>query len=96
MKGIRQNPEVGEPKSHNLRGLRALHVSEHFVIVYLIFKNYIIFINLDHHDNAYDAEVSKRLIIQLLADEELLAALKMSDIPAEDFARFVMSLGKHK
>jgi hypothetical protein len=37
MKCIRLNPEIGEPKSHNLRGLRALHISEHFVVVYLIF-----------------------------------------------------------
>ncbi len=94
MKGIRQNPERGEPKSHNLRGLRALHISEHFVIVYIIFKDHIIFINLDHHDNAYDAETSKRLIKRLLTDEELLAALNVSDISTDDFARFVMSLGK--
>jgi hypothetical protein len=96
MRGIRQNPEIGEPKSHDLRGLRALHISEHFVIVYLIFKEYIIFINLDGHDKAYDGDTSKRLIERLLEDEKLLSALKMSDISAEDFARFVMSLGKHK
>jgi mRNA-degrading endonuclease YafQ of YafQ-DinJ toxin-antitoxin module len=96
MRDIRQNPEISEPKSHNLRGLRALHISEHFVIVYIVFKNYVIFINLDHHDNAYDAETSKRLIKRLLRDEELLAALKVSDIPVDDFARFVMSLGKQK
>jgi mRNA-degrading endonuclease YafQ of YafQ-DinJ toxin-antitoxin module len=34
MKCIRQNPEIGEPKRYNLRGLRALHISEHFVVVY--------------------------------------------------------------
>ena len=96
MRGIRQNPEIGEPKSHDLRGLRTLHISEHFVIVYLIFKEYIIFINLDGHDKAYDGDTSKRLIKRLLEDEKLLSALKMSDISAEDFARFVMSLGKHK
>ena len=96
MKGIRQNPEIGEPKSHNLRGLRALHISEHFVIVYLIFKDYIIFINLDFHDKAYDGDTSKRLIKRLLEDEGLLAALKISDISEEVFARFVMTLGKLK
>lgn len=96
MKGIRQNPEIGEPKSHSLKGLRALHISEHFVIVYTIFKDYIIFINLDCHDKAYDGDTSRRLIRRLLEDERLLAALKMSDISAEDFARFVMSLGKHE
>lgn len=96
MKGIRQNPEVGEPKSHNLRGLRALHVSEHFVIVFLIFKNYIIFINVDHHNNVYDPETTKRLIKRLLGDEGLLAALTMSDISEDEFAYFVMTLEKHK
>lgn len=96
MKGIRQSPEIGEPKSQNLKGLRALHISEHFVIVYIIFKDHIIFINLDRHDKAYDGDTSRRLIRRLLEDERLLAALKTSDISAEDFARFVMSLGKHK
>jgi addiction module RelE/StbE family toxin len=96
MKGIRQNPEIGEPKSHNLRGLRALHVSEHFVIVYLIFKNYIIFINVDHHNNVYNPETSKRLMKRLLEDEGLLAALIMSDISEDDFTLFVMTLGKHQ
>ena len=96
MKGIRQNPEIGEPKSHNLRGLRALHISEHFVIVFLIFKEYVIFINIDHHDNAYDEDTSKGLISRLLEDEELHAALKISDISAEDFASFLRTLGKCK
>jgi addiction module RelE/StbE family toxin len=96
MKGIRQNPEIGEPKSHNLRGLRALHVSEHFVIVYLIFKNYIIFINVDHHNNVYNPETSKRLMKRLLEDEGFLGALIMSDISEDDFTLFVMTLGKYQ
>jgi addiction module RelE/StbE family toxin len=96
MKGIRQNPEIGEPKSHNLRGLRALHVSEHFVIVYLIFKNYIIFINVYHHNNVYNPETSKRLMKRLLEDEGFLGALIMSDISEDDFTLFVMTLGKYQ
>jgi addiction module RelE/StbE family toxin len=96
LKEIRQNPEIGEPKSHELRGLRGLHISEHFVVVYLIFKDYVIFINLDHHDKAYDAETMKRLIRRLLDDKKLLTALKISDITVEDVARFVMTVGKHK
>jgi len=94
MKEIRQNPEIGEPKSHQLRGLRGLHISEHFVVVYLIFKNLVIFINLDHHDNAYDSETMKRQIKRLLMDRRLLAALKKSDIIVEDFANFVTTIGK--
>ena len=96
LKEIRQNPEIGEPKSHELRGLRGLHISEHFVVVYLIFKDYVVFINLDHHDKAYDAETMKRLIRRLLDDKKLLAALKISDITVEDVARFVKTVGKHK
>jgi addiction module RelE/StbE family toxin len=95
LKEIRQNPEIGEPKSHELRGLRGLHISEHFVVVYLIFKDYVIFINLDHHDKAYDAETTKRLIRRLLEDCNLLAALKISDIAVEDFAHFITTVGKH-
>ena len=94
LKEIRQNPEIGEPKSHALRGLRGLHISEHFVVVYLIFKNYVVFINLDHHDKAYDAETMKRLIRRLSEDDGLLAALKVSDITVDDFARFVVTVGK--
>ena len=93
MKGIRQNPEIGEPKSHELRGLRSLHISEHFVVVYLVFENYVVFINFDHHDKAYDPKTTKRLIRRLLKEEKLLAAL---DITVEDFARFVVTVGKHK
>jgi hypothetical protein len=25
------NPEIGVPKTHKLRGLRSLHISDHFV-----------------------------------------------------------------
>lgn len=96
MIGIRQNPEIGEPKSHELRGLRGLHITEHFVVVYLVFENYVIFINLDHHDNAYDPETMKRRIKHLLDDEGLLAALKIAKIAVEDFASFVTTVGKHK
>lgn len=94
MKCIRQNPEIGEPKSHNLRGLRALHISEHFVVVYLIFENAVVFINLDHHDKAYDSEVTRRLMKRLMDDEGLLAALDISNIQIEDFINVVRSVGK--
>src|SRR5271157_2705253 len=88
MIGIRQNPEIGEPKSHELKGLRGLHITEHFVVVYLIFKKCVIFINLDHHNKAYDPEIMKRRIKRLLEDESLLEALKISEIAVEDFASF--------
>jgi len=94
MKGIRQNPEIGVPKSHKLRGLRGLHISEHFVIVYLIYKNYVVFIELEHHDKAY--ETAESLMERILEDERLLTSLDKLDISTEEFARFVRSLSKHK
>jgi len=96
MKGIRQNPEIGEPKGNELRGLRGLHISEHFVVIYLIFRDYVVFINLDHHDKAYKTDTMKRLIRHLSEDEKLLVTLEASDITVEDFAQFVATVGKHK
>jgi addiction module RelE/StbE family toxin len=90
--GIRQNPEIGEPKSGNLRGLRGLHISEHFVIVYLIYKDYVIFIELEHHDKAYDT--SEGLMDRILEDVRLLSSLDKLDISTEEFAFFVRSLRK--
>jgi mRNA-degrading endonuclease RelE of RelBE toxin-antitoxin system len=96
MKCIRQNPEIGEPKSYNLRGLRALHISEHFVVVYLIFENAVVFINLDHHDKVYNQEVTGRLVKRLIEDERLHAALVIMNIQIEDFINLVRSVGKQK
>jgi mRNA-degrading endonuclease RelE of RelBE toxin-antitoxin system len=90
--GIRQNPEIGEPKSGNLRGLRGLHISEHFVIIYFIYKNYVIFIELEHHDKAYDT--SEGLMDRILEDVRLLSSLNTLEIPTEEFAFFVRSLRK--
>lgn len=92
MKGIRQNPEIGEPKSHDLRGLRGLHITEHYVIVYLIFKDYVIFINLDHHDKAYEAV--EGLMNRILEDDRLLTELKQANIPTEEFARIIRTIGR--
>jgi mRNA-degrading endonuclease RelE of RelBE toxin-antitoxin system len=94
MKGIRQNPEIGVPKSHKLRGLRGLHISEHFVIVYLIYKNYVVFIELEHHDKAYDT--AEGLMERILADERLLTSLDKLSISTEEFADFVKALSKRK
>ena len=94
IKGIRQNPEIGEPKSGKLRGLRGLHISEHFVIVYLIYKNYVVFIELEHHEKAYDT--SGGLMDRILEDDRLLSSLDKLDISAEEFVFFVGSLRKHK
>jgi mRNA-degrading endonuclease RelE of RelBE toxin-antitoxin system len=94
IKGICQNPEIGEPKSGNLRGFRGLHISEHFVIVYLIYRNYVIFIELEHHDKAYDT--SEGLMNRILDDERLLTSLGKLNISIEEFADFLNALRKHK
>ena len=92
MKGIRQTPEIGEPKSGNLRGLRGLHISEHFVIVYLIYKNYVVFIEVEHHDKAYDT--AEGLIDRILDDERLLTSLDKLGVSTEGFAHFMRALRK--
>jgi len=92
MKGIRQNPEIGVPKSHKLRGLRGLHITGHFVIVYLIYKNYVVFIELAHHDKAYDT--AEGLLARILVDDRLLTSLDKLGISTEEFAHFVRSLQK--
>ena len=53
--GIRQNPEIGEPKSGNLRGLRGLHISEHFVIIYFIYNS------IDSDERIYGSNRTVRL-----------------------------------
>jgi len=55
-----------------------------------------VFINLDHHDKAYDSEVTRRLVKRLMDDEGLLAALEISNIQIEDFINLVRSVGKQK
>ena len=91
---IRKNPEIGEPKRGKLRGLRGLHITEHFVIVYLIYKNYVVFIELEHHDKAYVESVG--LMDRILEDERLLSSLNTLGIPIDEFSDFMNTLRKHK
>jgi mRNA-degrading endonuclease RelE of RelBE toxin-antitoxin system len=51
---IIENPEIGVPKRHELKGLRGVHVDP-FVIIYAIIADRIIFLHFDHHDQAYNA-----------------------------------------
>ncbi len=91
IKAIADNPEMGEPKSHNLRGLRGDHVDP-FVIVYGVFGDIVIFIHVDHHDKAYAA--AEEITKTLTEDEKLLATLEKIGIPSEEFEAFVKSIGK--
>jgi len=91
IKAIADNPEIGEPKSHNLRGLRGDHVDP-FVIVYGVFDDIVIFIHVDHHDKAYAA--AEEITKALTEDERLLATLEKIGIPSEELEAFVKSIGK--
>jgi len=52
---IIENPEIGVPKRHELKGLRAVHVDP-FVIIYAIIGGRIVFLHFDHHDQVYNAD----------------------------------------
>jgi mRNA-degrading endonuclease RelE of RelBE toxin-antitoxin system len=65
---ILTNPEIGDPKSYGLKGVRGIHVDP-FVIAYMIIGNCIVFLYVGHHDEAYGktAEIlQKDRIIELL------------------------------
>ena len=46
------NPEIGKPLRNKLKGTRRVQIG-HYVIIYAIFGNEIVFLNFDHHDFAY-------------------------------------------
>lgn len=91
IKAICENPEIGEPKSHNLKGLRGEHVDP-FVIIYAVFGDFVVFVHVDRHDNAYAAayEIAKALI----DDDERLATLAKVGVTPEELAVFVESIGR--
>jgi len=91
IKGIVLNPEIGVPKTHKLRGLRSLHITEHSVVVYMIFKDLVIFVEIDHHDKAYKAV--EGLIERLVKDETLLSILRRMGVTDDEFIRFSKALG---
>jgi mRNA-degrading endonuclease RelE of RelBE toxin-antitoxin system len=91
IKGIDLNPEIGVPKTHKLRGLRGLRITEHFVVVYMIFKDLVIFVEIDHHDKAYRAV--EGLVRHLIEDEKLLSALQRMGVTNDEFARFIRAIG---
>jgi mRNA-degrading endonuclease RelE of RelBE toxin-antitoxin system len=91
IKGIALNPEIGAPKTHKLKGLRSLHISDHFVVVYMIFKDLVIFVEIDHHDKAYRA--IDGLIERLIEDEKLLSTLQRIGVSNDEFVRFIRALG---
>jgi mRNA-degrading endonuclease RelE of RelBE toxin-antitoxin system len=91
IKGIALNPDLGVPKTHKLRGLRSLHITDHFVVVYMIFKDLVIFVEIDHHDKVYRAV--EGLIERLIEDEKLLSALQRMGVKNDEFAQFMVEIG---
>ena len=91
IKGIALNPEIGAPKTHKLKGLRSLHISDHFVVVYMIFKDLVIFVEIDYHDKAY--RVIDGLMERLIEDEKLLFTLQRMGVSNDEFVRFIRALG---
>jgi mRNA-degrading endonuclease RelE of RelBE toxin-antitoxin system len=91
IKAICENPEIGESKLHNFKGLRGEHVDP-LVIIYGLFGDFIVFVHVDHHDKAYASayEIAKALI----DDNELLATLAKVDVTPEELAAFVESIGR--
>ncbi|MBN1324155.1 MAG: type II toxin-antitoxin system mRNA interferase toxin, RelE/StbE family [Methanotrichaceae archaeon] len=53
IEGILEDPCIGTPKRHNLRGVRGVHIDP-FVITYTVIGDAIVFISINHHDVIYD------------------------------------------
>lgn len=49
---IAENPETGVPKRYDLKGVRGVHVNP-FVITYVIIRDAVLFITINHHDLVY-------------------------------------------
>jgi mRNA-degrading endonuclease RelE of RelBE toxin-antitoxin system len=55
IKQIVANPtKIGKPKTANLKYTYGSHVADHFVIVYMIIEDNILFLYVDHYDFVYD------------------------------------------
>ncbi len=49
---IAENPYLGKPLKNVLKGKRRVHIG-HFVLIYELKENKIIFLDFKHHDNVY-------------------------------------------
>ncbi len=49
---ILNDPDIGEPKSYGMKGVRGVHIDP-FVIVYMIVGDCIVFLYVAHHDEIY-------------------------------------------
>jgi mRNA-degrading endonuclease RelE of RelBE toxin-antitoxin system len=87
------NPNIGEPKRHELRGLRGVHIDP-FILVYVIIKDTVLLINLDHHDKVY--KETPKIIDALLNDPRTIEALTNAGISQDEYVAFLKSFGKNK
>jgi mRNA-degrading endonuclease RelE of RelBE toxin-antitoxin system len=87
------NPEIGEPKRHALRGIRSVHVDP-FILAYIIINDSILLINLDHHDKVY--EDTPKIIDALLNDPRTLDALEGAGITPEEYSAFLKSIRRKR
>lgn len=87
------NPDIGEPKRHILRGLRSVHMDP-FVVAYVVIKDIILLVNFDHHDKVY--EETPRIINALWNDPRTIEALANAGITEEEYANFLRSFRKRK
>jgi mRNA-degrading endonuclease RelE of RelBE toxin-antitoxin system len=93
IKEIVENPEIGVPKRHELRGYRALHVDP-FVIFYAIIGNKVVLTYFEHHDKVYQdaAKFAPRILTGLRAR----LALEEAGISQDSFADFLEDIKKPK
>ena len=90
---IINNPDIGEPKRHALRGLRSVHIDP-FVMAFVVIRDTILLINLDHHDKVY--EETSKIIDALMDDPRTLEALTNAGVTPEEYATFMKSFRKKK
>jgi hypothetical protein len=57
----------------------------------MIFKDLVIFVEVDHHDKAYWAVDG--LVERLIEDEKLLYTLQRMGVSNDEFAQFIKALG---
>lgn len=69
---ILNDPEIGEPKSYGLKGVRGVHVDP-FVIAYMIIGNCIVFLYIGHHDEVYNKT------IEIMQEDHTIELLKRID-----------------
>lgn len=90
---VLNNPDIGEPKRHALRGLRSVHIDP-FVVAYVIIKDTVLLINLDHHNKVY--EETPKIIYAQMNDPRTVEALASAGIAREEYAAFFKSFRKRK